>query len=598
LVLGLEAAFFGGPPLNGDRFPFGRVRIRIDTPIAGDYTVVYPFGTITFPNASAGIRGINFTQDIGAQTPNFSAALGSSIGPSLVAVNPPPPAGYVGDPQITQTVAGSPTGNNLFRVIGPPGSNLDGLGGNTVETNLFSVAGKIFTGQLPALLTVDRAVYARTPLATQIDVFATSSPNATLHVYLGALAPAPVPMIGDGSGKFFTHFLAPGAVAVPTFVTVTAFTPPPGIPTSHVSNLVDDVAIISPTVDLSTRTLTIEASSSDETGSPTLTAEALGALAGGSLVITDVVIPPAWVTMNSSAGGTDTEPVTLFASGNIPPFAISDGVAAVANAATVINVAANDMDMDGSVVPATVAVVANPANGTVLANGDGTVTYTPALDFLGTDSFTYTVQDDLGALSNEGTVTAQVIPSNIAPTAMNDSATTTRNVSVLVNVAANDTDPDGTINPASVALVTPPVNGVATSNGAGTFTYLPALNFVGADSFTYTVQDNVGASSNVATVSVGVSAPAEVLIVTRAEFRRALLTLRVEGTSSVPGPDNTITIHAGPTLAGPVIGTAPVDTLGAWRFRQVIQNPPAGVTSVSVESTGGASVLNIPLTIR
>ncbi|MBI5117224.1 hypothetical protein HZA56_12185 [Candidatus Poribacteria bacterium] len=92
-------------------------------------------------------------------------------------------------------------------------------------------------------------VYVRTSLATQIDVFATSSPDAALDVDLGALAPTPIPMIGDGSGKFFTHFVVPGAVAVPAFITVTAFTPPPGIPTSHISNLVDDVAVISPTVD-------------------------------------------------------------------------------------------------------------------------------------------------------------------------------------------------------------------------------------------------------------------------------------------------------------------------------------------------------------
>jgi hypothetical protein len=62
---------------------------------------------------------------------------------------------------------------------------------------------------------------------------------------------------------------------------------------------------------------------------------------------------------------------------------------------------ANDSDIDGD--PLTVASVTQGANGTVVINGDGTVSYTSNVGFSGTDTFTYTVSD-----GNGGTATATV----------------------------------------------------------------------------------------------------------------------------------------------------------------------------------------------
>ena len=52
-------------------------------------------------------------------------------------------------------------------------------------------------------------------------------------------------------------------------------------------------------------------------------------------------------------------------------------------------------------------------------NADGTVTYTPAANFTGTDTFTYTVRDGNGG-SDDGTVTVTVDPVNDAPVAVDD----------------------------------------------------------------------------------------------------------------------------------------------------------------------------------
>jgi hypothetical protein len=61
----------------------------------------------------------------------------------------------------------------------------------------------------------------------------------------------------------------------------------------------------------------------------------------------------------------------------------------------------------------------------------------------------------------------------------------------------------------------------------------------------------------------------------------------------------TVTIHVGPTLAGPVLGQAAVDALGAWDFRQPSSAlPPDQTSMVSIESTSGGRLPGVPVTIR
>lgn len=93
-------------------------------------------------------------------------------------------------------------------------------------------------------------------------------------------------------------------------------------------------------------------------------------------------------------------------------------------------------------------------------------------------------------------------PTNSAPVAINDSATTNANTPVTIAVLANDTDADG--NPLTVTNLTQPANGTAAFNLNNTVTYTPNANFNGLDSFTYTANDGQ-TNSNVATVTVTVS---------------------------------------------------------------------------------------------
>ncbi|MGH9191502.1 MAG: Ig-like domain-containing protein [Acidimicrobiales bacterium] len=89
--------------------------------------------------------------------------------------------------------------------------------------------------------------------------------------------------------------------------------------------------------------------------------------------------------------------------------------------------------------------------------------------------------------------------------AADDSALVGAGQSVSINVVANDTDVNGNLDPASVAIVSPPTAGTATPNPDGTVTYTNADTAAASDSFTYTVADTTAPTplvSNVATVTI------------------------------------------------------------------------------------------------
>jgi FtsP/CotA-like multicopper oxidase with cupredoxin domain len=98
--------------------------------------------------------------------------------------------------------------------------------------------------------------------------------------------------------------------------------------------------------------------------------------------------------VDSSAAAT----VTITVLANRPPVATDDTVNTPRNTPLTINVLANDSDPDGNLLPATVTIVTPPnKGGTATVNADGTVSYTPKLNFRGTENFTYQVSDSLGA---------------------------------------------------------------------------------------------------------------------------------------------------------------------------------------------------------
>jgi hypothetical protein len=196
---------------------------------------------------------------------------------------------------------------------------------------------------------------------------------------------------------------------------------------------------------------------------------------------------------------------------NHAPFASNDAWSMAAGttlAVAVPGVLGNDGDADGDALTAVLA--SGTASGTLALGGDGAFSYTPNAGFAGTDSFTYRTHD--GALSSDpATVSITVVASvNAPPVARSDIASapmrkTTSYTPVVIPVLANDSDPDGNLDPASVSVVAAPNKGGAVAvNADGAVSYMPKLKFRGKETFKYTVRDQAGAQSGVATVTVNV----------------------------------------------------------------------------------------------
>lgn len=134
-------------------------------------------------------------------------------------------------------------------------------------------------------------------------------------------------------------------------------------------------------------------------------------------------------------------------------------------------------------------------------NGDGTITYTPAADFHGGDSYTYTISDGNGE-EDTASVSVTVLPVNDTPTAVDDSTSTNEDTAVTVDVLANDSDPDG--DALNVSSVDNEANGSAQINSDNTVTFTPSADFNGTGSFTYTLSDGNG-GEDTATVAVTVN---------------------------------------------------------------------------------------------
>jgi len=193
---------------------------------------------------------------------------------------------------------------------------------------------------------------------------------------------------------------------------------------------------------------------------------------------------------------------------NISPIAINDSASTIENTPVVIDILVNDYDPDGSLNPSSVYITTNPTNGVISVNSsNGQVTYTPNSSYSGTDLFKYTVEDNSGAVSNEATATINIYSVNVPPIAVNDTSNTDEDIPAVIDILANDYDPDGSIVPSSVVITNNPANGGLSVNSSnGRVTYAPNAGFNGLDVFRYTVEDNNGSVSNEATVTIIVNA--------------------------------------------------------------------------------------------
>lgn len=227
---------------------------------------------------------------------------------------------------------------------------------------------------------------------------------------------------------------------------------------------------------------------------------------------------PATVSFRSIDWAGNSSPIeTRSYQVNDPPAANADSYATDENTLTVAapGVLANDTDPEAN--PLSAVLVAGPSHGSLTLSANGGFSYTPALHFAGSDSFTYRANDG-HAVSDVATVSITVTPVNDAPVAAADVAATAHNTPVTIAVLANDvaSDRGDSLSVQSIADI---VGGTAVANGNGTITFTPSAGFEGAASFSYTVVDQGGLTAT-AGVIVHV-APANAAPVCNAAFAAA-----------------------------------------------------------------------------
>ncbi len=204
------------------------------------------------------------------------------------------------------------------------------------------------------------------------------------------------------------------------------------------------------------------------------------------------------------------------------PVAVDDTGSVNADATVTLNLVDNDTDLNNDALSIGTLDLAG-IQGAVTDNGDGTITYNPDGNFdslaggaTATVTFTYFVQDSNNAQSAAAaTVTITVNGVNDAPVLADDSITTDQNtVSAMLNLLANDGDPDTGDTLTFVGIDTTGAVGTLNDNGDGTVTYDPNGQFNNLDSgesatatFTYTVQDgtNVQQTANLVVTINGVN---------------------------------------------------------------------------------------------
>ncbi|MDI3326623.1 Ig-like domain-containing protein [Pontibacterium granulatum] len=184
---------------------------------------------------------------------------------------------------------------------------------------------------------------------------------------------------------------------------------------------------------------------------------------------------------------------------NTAPVAQSDSAATTSGSSVVIPVLNNDNDADGDAL--TITSVSG-VYGSAVINSNGTITFTPAAGYAGTEVFSYSVSDGNGGSDSANvSVSVAAVNNNSAPVAVNDSVTLSSKTAVTISVLSNDYDPEN--DALSIVGVTQGSKGSVSVNSNGTIYYSPSKSFKSSDSFTYTISD--GQKTSTATVSISLS---------------------------------------------------------------------------------------------
>ncbi|PRY23489.1 hypothetical protein CLV58_14110 [Spirosoma oryzae] len=260
-----------------------------------------------------------------------------------------------------------------------------------------------------------------------------------------------------------------------------------------------------------------------------------------------------------------------------PPVAVADISTTGFNTPVITTVLSNDKDKTGAgatlqnVTLPTVTV--QPAHGSTTINANGTIVYTPTLNFTGQDQYTYQICD---VADNTKCVTALVTVTvgSTPPVAANDQQVVAFNTPTGVSLLSNDTDKTGAVatlqNVTMPTVTSQPAHGSVVVNPDGTATYTPATNYVGQDAFSYQIcdiADNSKCATAVATISVVSSPPVAVADASSTGFNTPVTTTILSNDKDRTGAAATLQNVTLPTVTvQPAHGTVVVNADGTATY--------------------------------
>ena len=225
------------------------------------------------------------------------------------------------------------------------------------------------------------------------------------------------------------------------------------------------------------------------------------------------------VTVNDGKNDSDPSTITIkVVPVNDPPIAGDNSLSLEALGSADIDITVDDYDIDGNIDITSINIVAIPLYGYVTVNSNGTISYKNDVAESVNDSLTYTVHDDVGAVSNVATVRfiteSDLI--NSSPIALPDEAQVNQGdtlvISPLLGVLSNDTDPDSdqlSVVSFTISGVSYPVGttvllseGQLIVNADGSYTFIPSSSFIGQLEINYLMTDGQDTASSVLRINV------------------------------------------------------------------------------------------------
>ncbi|SFA99020.1 Putative Ig domain-containing protein [Collimonas sp. OK607] len=290
---------------------------------------------------------------------------------------------------------------------------------------------------------------------------------------------------------------------------------------------------------------------------------------------------------SSGAGAPFSATVSYTLNVGAPTIAVTPGVMAAAK----VNVAySQQFTAGGGIAPYTYAIaVGSLPAGLTLNTATGLLSGTPSA----AGSFGFTVRaTDTQNFSGQQALTLGV--GQAQPVAVNDSAATTANQLVTVNVTANDSGPI-----TSIAISTPPAHGSVAVSGLNAV-YTPASNYFGNDSFSYTAT-GPGGTSTPASVTVAVTPLAVPVAVPQTATVLAGQPVTLHAANGASGGPFTLAVVVSAPSAGTtavsgtdIVYTSAVGSSGDIRFSYTLANafgasaPVTAIISVNPMPVAGA----------